>query len=82
MSYVTTKDDVEIFYKDWASRMLPSFFSITAGPSAQMTGTRRCCSLLGRAFGLSRTTVGDMGDRLRFGMDTTWITMPTTSRQL
>ena len=46
MSFVTTTDGVEIFYKDWGADNPLS--SIMAGRSVPTIGMPRCCSSLVR----------------------------------
>ena len=41
MTTITTKDGVEIFYKDWGKDQ-PIVFS-HGWPLSAVTGTRRCC---------------------------------------
>lgn len=44
MSFVTTLDGVEIFYKDWGPKDAQPIVFHHGWPPAPMTGTRRCCS--------------------------------------
>jgi len=78
MPAITTKDGIEIFYKDWGAGS-PSSFSM-AGRCRPMTGIRRCFSSRATASASSRTT-GAHGRSSQVGMATTWITTPTTSRR-
>ena len=41
MTYITTKDGTQIFYKDWGPREPSRSSSTTAGRSAPTTGTTR-----------------------------------------
>ena len=48
-NFVTTKDGVRIFYKDWARAMRSPSSSTTVGRCRRTTGTPRCCTSCRRA---------------------------------
>ncbi|CAH2403491.1 exported hypothetical protein [Mesorhizobium escarrei] len=77
MGFVTTDDDVQIFYKDWGPKdASPSFFT-RAGRSAPTTGTRRCFFCCRRAIVSSRMT----GEATDVRSRSPTVTTLTTTRQ-
>ena len=79
MSSITTKDGVEIFYKDWGNGQ-PIVFSLGWPLSADDWDTQMMF-FLKHGFASSPTTGAAMAAPLRPLMATTWITTPTTSRR-
>ena len=79
MGTITTKDGVEIFYKDWGKGQ-PIVFSHGWPLSADDWDTQMLF-FLGTAIVSSRTTAEGTGAPARLAMVTTWITMPTTSQR-
>ena len=79
MSMITTKDGVQIFYKDGA--MANPSSSTTAGRSAPTTGTPRCSfsSSMGTALWESIAAATDARARCRTAM--IWTTTPLTPLQ-
>ncbi len=71
MSFVQTKDGVEIFYKDWGKGQ-PIVFSHGC-PLSTDDWTRRCSSSSITAIASSRTIGAGTDTRRRSRMATTWI---------
>ena len=65
MNTVTTKDGVEIFYKDWGRRARNRSFSITVGRSHPMTGTLSCFTSCIMVIASSRMTGAAMAGPAR-----------------
>ena len=80
MPTITTKDGVEIFYKDWGR--VSRSCSATAGRCRPTTGTTRCCSFCAMAIASSPMTGAVTAARPRPATGTTWITTPTISRRV
>lgn len=78
MSTVTTKDGVEIFYKDWGQGQ-PIVFS-HGWPLSSDDWDAQMLFFSSRAFGSLPTTVAATAAPRRSEVATTWITMPTIWR--
>ena len=76
MSFVKTKDGVEIFYKDWGKGQ-PIVFSHGWPLSADDWDTQMLFFWI-TAFASSLTTAAATADPVRSATATTWITMPMT----
>ena len=79
MTTITTKDGVEIFYKDWGSGQ-PIVFSHDWPLSADDWDAQMLFFQV-TAFASSRMTGVATAARARSGAATTWTTTPTTSRR-
>ena len=79
MSTITTKDGVEIFYKDWGTGQ-PIVFSHGWPLSADDWDTQMLF-FLSMAIASSRTTGADMAAPARPLTAMTWIITPTTWRR-
>ena len=79
MPTITTKDGIEIFYKDWGSGQ-PIVFSHGWPLSADDWDTQMLF-FRATASASSPMTGAATAARARSGAATTWITTPTTSRR-
>ena len=79
MPTITTKDGVEIFYKDWGAGQ-PIVFS-HGWPLSADDWDAQMLFFLTKAFASSPMTGVAMAARARPAAATTWITMPTTWRR-
>ena len=79
MPTVTTKDGVEIFYKDWGSGQ-PIVFS-HGWPLSADDWDAQMLFFLNKATASSPMTGAATAARARSPTATTWITMPTISRR-
>ena len=80
MPTITTKDGIEIFYKDWGTGQ-PIVFSHGWPLSADDWDTQMLFFLEPRLSASSPMTGAATAARARPATATTWITTPTTSRR-
>ncbi len=78
MSYVTTKDGVQIFYKDWGPRDAPVIHFHHGWPLSADDWDAQMLFFLAQATAWLPTTAEVMAAPVRYGTATTWITTPTT----
>ena len=82
MSTITTKDGVNIFYKDWGPKNAQPIMFHHGWPLSADDWTCRCFSSWPTAIASSRMT-GAVTDALpRWTLATTWTIMRPTRRQL
>ena len=78
MGYVTTKDGVEIFYKDWGPKNAQPIVFHHGWPLAPTTGTRRCSTSSAKGYRVVAHDRRGHGRSRRSATATTWTTTPPT----
>ena len=76
MSFVTTQDGTQIFYKDWGPKNAQPIVFHHGWPLSSDDWDAQMLFFLGNAIASSPTTGAAMVVRARSARGTTWITMP------
>lgn len=78
MSYVTTKDGVQIFYKDWGPRDAPVIHFHHGWPLSADDWDAQMLFFLAHGYRVVAHDRRAMAAPARYGTATTWTTTPTT----